>query len=249
MIQPPLILSEKICGTTIFLKHRSVSPRTFSVFWDKKLSTEIGEIPLLSVGFFESRFFLRQRKVAIRNYSGLWDTDVDKKFWYTPSSLIQKNFRCPKFSETKEGYPTKCFGTVRRRLWQKIVMHPPLLVSKKFSDTRSFLKERRVSLRNFSVLSDNDFDKKSWYTPLSLIHKIFRYQKISETQKRCPTKFFGTVRQKFGKKIVTNPYFSHQKKFAKPERFWNPEMFPHEIFWHCGTKKYQQVIVQCPYYP
>ena len=88
----PLLLSKRFCGTRIFLKHRSVSPRNFSVLWEKKLSTENIEIPLLSVSFFESRFFMKQRRLAIPGFSGLWDTDFDKKSWYTPLFSNPKTF-------------------------------------------------------------------------------------------------------------------------------------------------------------
>ena len=119
------------------------------------------------------------------------------------------------------------FGTVRHRLWQKIVMNTPLLLPKTFGETRIFLKHRIVSPRKLSVLwvkklaTDNSeihllsvsfFDTwfflkhrrvalLFWYWQTqtltknrdtrnsSLIHKIFRYPKFSETQ-TCSPKFW-----------------------------------------------------------
>ena len=148
---------------------------------------------------------------------------------------MHKIFRYPIYSESQKGSPTNFFGTVRPKLWQKIVIHPPLLLSITFFDTRNFLKHRRVPLRNFwtlwdkkliavnsdipflcvnffdtrlflkhrrvplrkvLVMWDKNFEKLSWYTPTSLIKKILRNQKVSETPKCIPTKFFGTQRQK-----------------------------------------------------
>ena len=74
---------------------------------------------------------------------------------------------------------------------------PPFLFLKLF-ETRKFLKHRMVHLRNFSVLRDNKFSTKNSDVPSllhSFIHKNFRYQKLSETQKGSPTKTFGIVRQ------------------------------------------------------
>ena len=81
------------------------------------------------------------------------------------------------------------------------------------------------------------------------MHKIFRYPIFSETQKGSPTEIFGNVRQNFRKNDVIHPHFSYQKTFAKPEIFWNTEMFPHEYFRYSETKKCQQKIVKSPYRP
>ena len=54
------------------------------------------------------------------------------------------------------------------------------------------------SLRNYSVLWDKNFDRKSWYTPsyIIIIHQSFRYPNFSEIQKGLHTRFLGTVGQK-----------------------------------------------------
>ena len=53
------------------------------------------------------------------------------------------------------------------------------------------------------------------------MHKIFGYQKLSETQKSSHTKFFGTVRQKFSYEIVVlrfhNTVSRHQKLSDMPK--------------------------------
>ena len=42
----------------------------------------------------------------------------------------------------------------------------------------------RVALRNFWHCETKKIRRKSWYFPLPLIHKLFRYQNFSETQHR-----------------------------------------------------------------
>ena len=49
------------------------------------------------------------------------------------------------------------------------------------------------STKCFGTVRQKNFEGKSRHNPLN--HKIFRYQKFSETPKGSPTKFFGTVRQ------------------------------------------------------
>ena len=122
---------------------------------------------------------------------------VTKSFWrrtWYPPCLMHKIFRYPKFSDTPKCSPTKFFGTV----WQKVFdgeRDTPPVWCIKFFDTRNFLIHRSVPQRNFSVLCDKKFLTENVIPP-SLMHKIFRYPKFSDTPKCSPTKFFGTVWQK-----------------------------------------------------
>ena len=82
-------------------------------------------------------------------------------FWYCETKNYQqkivKSPHCPyvfsitDFSETQKCSPTTFFGNVRQIIWKKIVIHPPLLLSIKTFDTRSFLTQRRILLRSFFV--------------------------------------------------------------------------------------------------
>ena len=195
--------------TRIFLKHWRFTPRCFSILWDINFSTESCHAVFpLSLKFFDTTIFLKHRRVALRNFSVLWDKNFDKKKWYTHSSFIQKNFWYPKFSETKEGSPTKLFSTVRQRLWQKVVIHPPRLLSITFFDTRNFLKHRKVPLRHFSILWDKKFDRN---TPRSsLIHKFFPYPKFSFLKARMvPLRKFSVLWDKnYEEKPWYTPFFS-----------------------------------------
>ena len=65
-----------------------------------------------------------------------------------------------------EGLPCVFFRYCETKILKKNRDTPPPFLSKKISDIRSFLKQRRLPLWIFSVLWDTDLDKKSWYTPL-----------------------------------------------------------------------------------
>ena len=103
------------------------------------------------------------------------------------------------------GSPTKFFGTVRQKIWQKIVTFPPpplILIffrDQKFSEAQI----KKVSLRNFSALWDKIFDTKSWHN--SLKPKIFRNPKLM-THWWVPLRsFLALSDKKFWQKIVTLP--------------------------------------------
>ena len=150
-----------------------------------------------------------------------------------PSYLIHKTFWYPKFFETKEASPTNFFGTVRQTL-EKNRDKAPLHFSIKISDTRSFLNWRRVPLRKFSVLWDEDFDKKLWYNPLFSYPKNFSIPEVFWNRDVFPyvtTGLCGT------KKIAGNrdiPFlcknFFHTRFFLKHRRFLL------RFFWYCETK-------------
>ena len=67
--------------------------------------------------------------------------------------------------------------------------------------------------------------EKTWYSP-TVIQKIFRNPKFSETQKGFSTDCFGCVRQ---------------KKFR--QKIWKTEVLPFKCFQLCETKIFRQKIV------
>ena len=95
------VLCKRCFETRIFLKHGRGPLQNFLALWDNFFSNEISDMPFLCIRFFGTRSFLKQRGVPLWKFSVLWDKDFDKKSWYTPSSLVQKNFRYPKFFETQ----------------------------------------------------------------------------------------------------------------------------------------------------
>ncbi len=97
---------------------------------------------------------------------------------------------------------------------------------------------RSVPLRIFSALRDKNFSTENIdIPPPPLIHKLFRYQKISGKQKGSFTKLFVSVL--WDKKILTKPWWpspSYAWKFSIKEFFWNTKMFANEIFGYTETE-------------
>ena len=82
--------------------------------------------------------------------------------------------------------------------------------------------------------------------PPPLIRKLFRYRKISETaQKGSPTKFIGTVRQKFFDGKTWYPLVCI--KFFDTPNFLKHLRDAHELFWHCETKNFRRKNVIPPF--
>ena len=115
---------------------------------------------------------------------------------------------CIKFFDTPifwnfEAMSAKFFGTVRPSLFDGKTWHPPPFSAIKLFETRIFLENSRIPLRNFSALGDiknstENRDTPSSFRPPPLIHNFFRYQNFSDTQIRKvpPTKFFSTETKK-----------------------------------------------------
>ena len=183
---------------------------------------------------FDTRIFLKHRRVPPRKLWALRDEKL----------LAQKDnilFLCVEFfgnrffSEKHKGSPAKVFETVRQKLWHKIVIQPPLLLSIKIFDTRRFLKHRRVPLRNFWTL----WDKKllAQKNDISFLFvNFFDTCFFSETQKGCPTKVFGFVRQKLWQKIVIHAPLLLSIKCFDTRNFLKHRRVLNEIFGLCRTK-------------
>ena len=71
VMPPPPLLCLKNFDTAIFLKHRRVPLRSFSVMSDKKLSRENRDIPFSCEKFFDTGKFLMHRIVTQQNFSVL----------------------------------------------------------------------------------------------------------------------------------------------------------------------------------
>ena len=112
------------------------------------------------------------------------------KSWYSPLLSIPYQ----KFSETQNGSLAKFFRSCEIKKFRQNREASPFLCLKLF-DTRNLPKHRRVLLGILRALWDKDFSTEFSDIP-SLMHKIFRYPKFSDTPKCSPTKFFGIVRQK-----------------------------------------------------
>ena len=129
---------------------------------------------------------------------------------------MQEKFRHQIFSETRKGSPKKFFGI----------------------EMKNFDGKPRYSLPPLIHTSSPP--------PPTLIRKLFRYRKFSETQKDSSTNCFGNVRQKNFDGESWYPSPSYAWKFPILEFFWNTEGFPYEVFRYRETKKIRQKIVISP---
>ena len=94
------------------------------------------------------------------------------------TSFIEKSFQNEKISEALKSSSTKCFGTV---IWKKSKKSCYSILFKHIFRTESFLKLRRVALRNLLVLWVKKFKKILIPHPIS---KHFQNQKFFGKQRR-----------------------------------------------------------------
>ena len=97
-----------------------------------------------------------------------------------------KNFWMAETNDTLKGSTMKVFGSVRQNILDRISWYTHFLSIDFFAtgkilkhSTEGFFYEmfRHCETKNFRR-------KKSWHFPFPLIHKLFRYQKFSETEHR-----------------------------------------------------------------
>ena len=134
-------------------EHRKVPLRSFSELRDKKMSTEIRDIGLLSIKLFDIWNYWNTKRFLYEVFRHCETKNFGKKNCDIPyPPFIHKFFRYQKFCETQKVSPTKFFGTVKQQIFYRKTYIPLLGMS--FFDNRNFLKHRRVPLRNDSVLWD-----------------------------------------------------------------------------------------------
>ena len=147
--------------------------RRFSVLWDKKVSKENRDIPLLAIQIFDKRTFLKTEGIPYEVFR-YCEKIIFRHYRNTQSYAI---FLFPNFSEKR--VPVGVFSVE----WDKKVSREnrdiPFLSIKIFEE-RIFSEKWRVSLRNFSVLWENHYSTKSWYTILCnfFIPEIFRNKRV-----------------------------------------------------------------------
>ena len=168
--------------------------------------------PLLCMEISDTRIFLKHKRVPLRIFSALWDKKISKKPLCSPDQLcspptppppMHGNFRYQNFFETQKGSPTNFFGTVRQKIFDKTVMlsrsvrlspppHP--LLCMEISDTRVFLKHKRVPQRIFSALWDKKNSTENSDIPFLCI-KFFDTRNCLK-HRSVPQRNFSVPRQK-----------------------------------------------------
>ena len=214
------LLSIKFSDRRNFLKNEGFPYEIFR-YCEKINFRQNRDTPSYAI-FFNPEIFWNTR-VPLRIFSVLWDKNISRENRDIPFLSIhlfdKKNFWKMK------GSPTKFFGTVRKSIFDKIVIHHLM----QFFESRNFLKRKvpptifsgtvrqKISreIRDISLLSKKFFDKRMFLKNEGFPYKTFRYcEKIKFRQNRgtpsyaiffCrnflkhkgpPTNFFGTVRQR-----------------------------------------------------
>ena len=141
-------------------------------------------------------------------FSVLWDKKVSRKSRDFP--LLSRLFAVigggnhdffAVIGGGKKGSPTKVFGTVRKSIFDKIVIHHLM----QFLYSRKFLK-KRVLLGVLPVLWDKKASRESRDISLLAI-KISDKRKFWK-MKGSPTKLFGTVRKLFFRQNCDTPSYA-----------------------------------------
>ena len=180
----------KIFVTPIYLKHRTDAHGNFrqceTIFFRRNLL-----YPLLSIKCFDTSNYLKHCRDAPRSFSVLRDPKFSQKkrdiLYYT------WNFSIPQLFWNIERMPTKIFGTRRPKNFAEKTCY--FLLCIKIFDTPIYLKHRTDAHGNFRQCETKIFRRKFVIPPI--IHKIFRYLKLSGTLRGCPKKFFGIMRSKY----------------------------------------------------
>ena len=158
---------------------------------------------------------------------------------------MKRVFRYPKFFFLK--YWRDAHEIFRhcetKKLRRKNVI-PPFSTIKLF-ETKNFLKNSRIPLRNFSApwnikISIENGDMPPPTQNFFSIPEIFR-----KTEGFLYKDYrFGPVRQKKFGRIVMPP--SYAWEFSIKEFFWNSTVFPNEIIWFSQTKNFRRKNVITP---
>ena len=117
--------------------------------------------PLLSRTLIDTRKILERKESLLRIFWSCKTKEIDRKSWNL--SLICNNPRYQNFTETQKSSTTKFFGTPSQKTFHKKLWCPPLM--HKILPYRRLLKHRRIRLRSFSVIWDNEFPTATRDTP------------------------------------------------------------------------------------
>ena len=144
---------------------------------------------------FRRKNFSEKWRAPLRNFLVLWENHYSTKLWYT----ISCNFFNPDFFLKHQISPTNYSVTVRQKSSERMSWY--LTSIHKNFRRKNFSEKWRVSLRNFSVLKEDHYSTKSWYTILC----NFVIQKFSETKGSSYEQFRYCETRKFREKIVISP--------------------------------------------
>ena len=97
----------------------SVPLLIFSVLWDKKVSRESRDFPLLAIKFFDKRKILKKERFSFEKFRYCEKINFRQNRGTTSYAI----YLIQKFSE-KKGPTRSFFGTVRQKFREKVVISP-----------------------------------------------------------------------------------------------------------------------------
>ena len=127
------LLCMKIFDKRIFLKHQSVLQWNISIQWDKNSDGKSWYSPPLIQTFSIPEIIATINDSPTKFFGTETKTPTENRD--TPPPLIQ-TFSIPEIIATVKDSPTKIFGTETRNFRRKILIQPPLLLSKFFRDQK-----------------------------------------------------------------------------------------------------------------
>ena len=160
--------------------------------------------------------------------------DLDGNLWYP--LLCIKFFDTPNFlKHWRDAHDF--FRHCETKNFRRKNVIPPFSSIKLF-ETKIFLKNSRISLRNFSELWDIKISTENRDMPLLtfLSINVFRYKKFSGKQKGSLTKLFVSVLWERRFRQNRDSPLSYAWKLSLKDFFWNNEVFSNEIFRYSETK-------------
>ena len=214
-------------------------PQKFSALWDKKNFDGKLWYPISAWNFSIPQIFSKFEGMPTKFFGTVRPRSFDGKTWYTLVCI--EFFSIPVF--------LKHWGDAHENFWHcetenfrsKNVIRA--ISSIKLFETRNFLKNCKIPLRNFSALWDKNFPTENCDIPYYA--KKFSIPQIFWNIEGMPAKVFDTVREKFFQRNIVIP----QKciKFSETLNYLKDCRDVHEIFRHCETKNFRGKNVITPF--
>ena len=153
-------------------------------------------IPPPYPNFSDTRNYCNSKGFPYKNFRH-WDKKFSTENLDTPPPSFIQIFSGPEVSETLKDSPTKFFGTVRQKNFDRKSWKSPPLLSINFFATGRFLKHSTegFTYQIYRHCETKNFRRKNVIPPS--MHKIFRYPKFSETLKVCSRNFSALWDKKF----------------------------------------------------
>ena len=200
----------------------------------------------LILNSFRYQKTLGRKRVPLRKVSVLSETkNHQQKNVPTPSFIIE-NFSYPKVSETQKSSSTNYFGTVRQEKFRRKIVTPPTLFFSKFFDTRKFLEDRRVPLRNVTTFWETEIIQQKILKPPSFIKKVIGGRIFPKHWTVRLRSVMVLWEQKVSTKNHDNRLLFFPQHFLIPKSSWKTEWLVYQKIRYYETKQFPRKIVIPP---